>query len=304
VIRAIGYLNLCQYGDAYRALTLLEREYRPYLEKIEKYLSRPTKPDHHQTVKSFLKAGKAPTDIDGLPGAVVREIARHRDFINLQKSLNRLIDEKPYYGQFEGHVERELKSAQAAVTETRVRIEELRKRLATANQRKDQPKNQPKTRESISELTLALEKQYDRLNDQFFMVDLYSEAKVGMTAYRSDVAQAADKRLSSMREKIDRVLANRLKRLKTDLARILDNNELLRYEVFAGSGENIRYQVAGGEVEKRIPASVLPKSKSLQWEFDGEYWEDEIGHFRSSLKNNCPGSSGRQIQAQIEGDDL
>ena len=89
--------------------------------------------------------------------------------------------------------------------------------------------------------------------------------------------------------------------LKTDLARILENNELLRYEVFAGSGENIRYQVAGGETSRRIPASVLPKSKALHWDFDGEYWEDEIGHYRSTLKNNCP-DAVRVHQASLEGE--
>ena len=70
---------------------------------------------------------------------------------------------------------------------------------------------------------------------------------------------------------------------------LLDNNELLRYEVFSGSGETIRYQVTGGQVknENRIPASVKPK-KSQNWDFDGEYWEDEIGSYRTTLVDKCP----------------
>ena len=75
-----------------------------------------------------------------------------------------------------------------------------------------------------------------------------------------------------------------------EIAQVLENNEFLRYEVFAGSGENIRFQVTGGTVNQgRVAASVAPP-KSLKWDFEGEYWEDEIGSYRSTLKNNCPDS--------------
>ena len=29
-------------------------------------------------------------------------------------------------------------------------------------------------------------------------------------------------------------------------------------------------------------------AKMMNWNFDGEFWEDEIGSYRSSLQNNCP----------------
>ncbi len=111
---------------------------------------------------------------------------------------------------------------------------------------------------------------------------------------------SADRRSGDIKTKLEHTIANRITKIRTDLARYLDNNELLRYEVFAASGENIRYQVAGGEKGNRVPATAIPKSKSLQWDFDGEYWEDEIGHYRSSLKNNCPDSSHRE-QASLGG---
>jgi hypothetical protein len=31
--------------------------------------------------------------------------------------------------------------------------------------------------------------------------------------------------------------------------------------------------------------------KALNWKFKGEIWEDEVGHYRSSLKNVCPQES-------------
>jgi len=71
------------------------------------------------------------------------------------------------------------------------------------------------------------------------------------------------------------------------------------FEVFSGSGENIRYQVAGGQVSgaNRIPAHIKPV-KMMNWNFDGEFWEDEIGSYRSSLQNNCPRSqAARKAEA-------
>lgn len=285
VIRTIGYINLCQYGDAYRTLSILERDYRPSLNWMDAFIKGAgNRLGYYQTVRDFIasQAQKSPPkEINGLPAPVIREMARHRDFTNLQKALNRQSDERQAYGRLDADVDKSLKRAQWLVNNSRRRSETLRKQIAGIKQN-------PQMEQNRLQWMAELNRELGALNDHFFQIDLYNEAKAALPEYRKDVVGGADARMAKMREKIERVLANRLLRMKTDLARMLDNNELLRYEVFSGSGENIRYQVAGGEQSNRIPASVIPKSKSLQWDFDGEYWEDEIGHYRSSLKNNCP----------------
>jgi hypothetical protein len=47
--------------------------------------------------------------------------------------------------------------------------------------------------------------------------------------------------------------------------------------------------VAGGQVEEadRKPAEARSK-KDYGWRFKGEFWEDEIGNFKSDLQNLCP----------------
>jgi hypothetical protein len=295
VIRSIGYLNLCQYGDAYKMLSILEHEYRPALSKMERYItSAKQKPTYYQTVRNFLSAPKEAKEVDGLPVQVIRDMARHRDFTNLQKALNRQLDERAFYDKLEDDIEKSLKRAQWLVNNSRKRSEELRNKIASIRTKPDLESNR-------GQWNASLEKELGDLNDYFFQVDLFTEAKATMVDYKRDVIGGADKRLADMRSKMEVILANRLLKMKVDLARYLDNNELLRYEVFAGSGENIRYQVAGGETANRIPASVIPKSKSLQWSFDGEYWQDEIGHYRSSLKNNCPENVNLQ-HASLEGE--
>lgn len=296
VIRTIGYLNLCQYGDAYKSLSMMEHEYRPDLEKMDKYMA--SKPDYYQTVRNFMNAPKKATEVDGLPLPVIREMARHRDFTNLQKSFNRQVDEKSAYARLDGQVAGGLKHAQWLVNQSRKRIADYRKQIAALA-------HKPALEGNRAPLMAHLDKEMDDLNEEFFQVDLYNEAASALPDYRREVIGGADVRLNAMRSQMQKVLANRMLAMKTDLARYIDNNELLRYEVFSGAGENIRYQVAGGSTANRVPASVIPKSKSLQWDFDGEYWEDEIGHYRSGLKNNCAGANGSvQVkQANLEGNE-
>lgn len=303
VIRTIGYLHLCQYGDAYRTLTVLEKEYRSMLTSIDTYNKSISsfKDGRYGTVHRFLQNFNKPgrtdvPDMDGLPSPVIREVARQKDFLNLQKSLNRQIDERAIYSKIESEIDRSLKDAQNKVTATRRRLDQLRKDLASI---KSKPQLEPNRMQWQAELDSEL----TRLNERFFSVDLFNEAKKAVVQYNREVGTGADRRTLDLKSKMETVIANRLIKIRTDLSRYMDNNELLRYEVFAASGENIRFQVAGGEKSNRVPASAIPKSKSLQWDFDGEYWEDEIGHYRSSLKNNCPMTGdARREQASLTGE--
>jgi tetratricopeptide (TPR) repeat protein len=288
VIQTIGYLHLCQYGDAYRTLTVLEKEYRSMLASIDAF-ERSTKSfsdGRYGTVRRFLVGFNQPgrtdvKDVDGLPSPVIREVARQKDFINLQKSLNRQIDERAVYAKIETEVDRSLKDAQGKVNQIRRRIEQIKKDIASI-------RSKPHLEPNRQQWNSVLQSELARLNDLFFSVDLFNEAKKSVSQYNREVVGGADRRVLEIKQKLESVITNRLVKVRTNLARYMDNNELLRYEVFAASGENIRFQVAGGEKTNRVPASAIPKSKSLQWDFDGEYWEDEIGHYRSSLKNNCP----------------
>lgn len=91
------------------------------------------------------------------------------------------------------------------------------------------------------------------------------------------------------------VLKDRLKNLTGDLKDLLDQNELLQYEVYSGAGEHLRFQTVSQDIKGDDPKarelaqaqSLKEKDKKVKWNFQGEIWEDEIGHFRSSLKNVC-----------------
>jgi hypothetical protein len=68
----------------------------------------------------------------------------------------------------------------------------------------------------------------------------------------------------------------------------LDQSDILKYEIYSGAGDQVRFQLAGGESQQQGTSPALKSDNAVNWDFRGEVWEDEIGHYRSSLKNACP----------------
>ena len=118
------------------------------------------------------------------------------------------------------------------------------------------------------------------------------KARISIKTLRELGISRLEKEKEELRLQASKALQIRFKELVADLDHVLEQNEVLQYELFSGAGEHIRYQMAGGEVsEKERPELKVEKEKSLTWKFKGEIWEDEVGHYRSSLKNVCPQES-------------
>lgn len=285
VVRTIGYLNICQFGDAYRTLSQLDNMHRNWLTQIKSYRKDAKALKHYESLVKYLKSASSQTNIDGLPFQVLREIGRHRDFLNIQEAINARIDEGDQYFHINGVINKEKDNMKWLIKKSKERLAELSLKLKQAEKNAELAKNinpwkQQKKNEEAVLATLQ------------FKLEVYEDSHKSFTKFKS----IAERRLKDKKQELQlaagEVLRDRLKRIEQKLVSILDNNELLRYEVFAGSGENIRFHAAGGVAKgdqpNRIHYSVKPESKSLQWNFDGEFWEDEIGNYRSSLKDNCP----------------
>ncbi len=282
VVRTIGYLNICQYGDAYRTLSLLEDDYRIWSKKLEEYLKSPKTPQNHfELVRDYLR-GKSDQDHAGLPHQVIREAARQRDYLNVQQALNERLQELEQFNGVHGAIRKERDSYRSRLDMSKRRLEELRakQQVAIAD---------PALKTKVSEYQRSIDLELAiALGHQHVLFTL-EQSRRGFVEFKQQAESRIQKDIASLRLSAGRLIAGHLERIQSEMKRVLDNNEFLRYEVFAGSGENIRYQVAGGQTAgpSRIPASVKPE-KPLNWSFDGEYWEDEIGNYRSNLKNNCP----------------
>lgn len=286
VVRTIGYLNICQYGDAYRTLSQLDQMHRSWLGQIQTFRKGASNLKHYEAMIKYLKAKTTSQSIEGLPYQVLREIGRQKDFLNVQEAINARIDEADQYGFMNNIINKDKGQVKWLIKKSKERLAEISAKLKKSEKDAELAKNinQWKREKKFEEATV---------DDLIFELQVYEDSHKSFGVFQKTAEANLQARKKSLQLAAGDILKERLKKIETRLVSILDNNELLRYEVFAGSGENIRFHAAGGASgtqasNHRVPHTAKPESKALQWNFDGEFWEDEIGNYRSSLKDNCP----------------
>lgn len=286
VVRTIGYLNICQYGDAYKTLSWMEKDYRNWNDKAVTYLKANSKPlNIYNTVRSYIR-GKSDQAVDGVPYQVWRELARRKDFLNLQTALNDKLDETKRYEGINEKIKAEKASIRFSAAQSKKQFDVWRNQIAKSKTDRSLLKN-------IDTYNNNLKLERDRTIGYRFKLAILEQSRQGYLNFQKTSQGKLDSETASLSVKAGDVLLKRANQMMSEMNRVLENNEFLRYEVFSGSGENIRYQVSGGEVSgqvNRVPAHIRP-TKMMNWNFDGEFWEDEIGSYRSSLQNNCPNTA-------------
>lgn len=258
VIRTVGYLNLCQYGDSMHVLQDMKKKYGNWKSQIDEYQKiKKSDADYYDTFKLWAQNPDL-KNVDGLPRSFIVELARHPSFLSIQKQINNYDDEITRFNNLAVSVlrlEKKILEEQALI---------MKKPFKSEAERED-----------------ALEP---------VKIQLYI-AKKARTAIKEARQKAVDRLESektSLKNQAAKTLVARFKELQTKLNEVLDQNEVLAYEIYSGAGEHIRYQMAGGEINDTArPELKAEAEKSVNWKFKGEIWEDEIGHYRSSLKNVC-----------------
>lgn len=283
VVRTIGYLNICQYGDAYKTLTWMEKDYREWYAQLDKYLeTKGTEPlNVYKTVKSYIQ-GKSSDNLEGVPFQMWREMARRKDFLNIQTALNDKADEAHRYEGVNEKIKKEKAGIRSRSEQAKRRFDDLKNRIA-------QGKRNRLPAIELADLQNSMKLEKDLIIGLRYQLAILEQGRQGYLSFQRSCQAKLDTETANLSVAAGKGLMSRAKTMRDEMSRLLENNEFLRYEVFAGSGENIRYQVAGGEVNtaNRVPAHIKP-TKMMNWSFDGEFWEDEIGSYRSSLQNNCP----------------
>ncbi|MGH1467666.1 MAG: hypothetical protein ACRBBP_02150, partial [Bdellovibrionales bacterium] len=145
------------------------------------------------------------------------------------------------------------------------------------------------------EVAKALKKKRKSVFDEGYSLNyrikLFDKGIISYKKANGDAVKRAEKMRDDYLVEAENTLQESMGNVDARLETVLRNNDLLRYEIFANSGKNIRYRVAGGKVneapDSRRPAETRSK-KDYGWKFKGEFWQDEIGNFKSDLKNLCP----------------
>lgn len=274
IVRTVGYLNLCQYGDGLNVLEDLKKKYTSINDKLKSFqTSNKESIKFYDLVKLWMKNTNL-EEVDGVPRAFIVELARHPTYISVQKQINNYEDENSRFNKITIDLIRKERVA---------RLEMLKAKNALSAARREGQKN-----------TTDLEKKFLAVGVEQV---IYSRAREGIKKMREAAVARLQKEENSLRLKVAMNLQNRFKQFTASLDNLIDQKEVLSYEIYSGAGEHIRFQMAGGEIkDDRAPANITPTEKdSYSWKHKGELWEDEIGHYRSALKNVCPSEDIAQV---------
>jgi Putative Zn-dependent protease, contains TPR repeats len=267
VVRTVGYLNLCQYGDGAQVLQEMQKRYTPWKGKLDAYsTSHKQTTAYYDTVKTWLKNSDL-KEVDGLPRSFIVELARHPSFMTVQKQINGYEDETQRFNKI-------------ALTLIKLERSMIQKQSEASKEMADAKRSGSSDKVATAERKLLGAK---------IQYHIAKKARLSIKSLRDSGLARIEKEKNGMRDVASSALQRRFKEMQANLNRVIDQNEVLKYELFSGAGEHIRYQMAGGEVNDKERAELkVADEKQLNWKFKGEIWEDEVGHYRSSLKNVCP----------------
>jgi hypothetical protein len=229
----------------------------------------------------------------GLPRSLLVEIARDPKFIELQKQLN------------------EIEENSATLTGLRTQLQTLEDKLAQNEQsHKDRLKEvikllEMQKQDAAGQETLTTQRlQIERkIQKQVLLRQILAEARSGLIKESERFETLWEQRKSHLKGRQKSVIQASFQNLEKDLNHWLDQSELLFYEIHNGAGEHLRYQMAAtneNQMPGNKPSKFKKEDKDLQWAFDGEIWEDEVGHYRSSLKNVCPQEENLKVSEITE----
>ncbi len=275
VVRTVAYLNLCQFGDAQSVLQNLGRKYAPLYGKLAAYGEVHKKSsDYYDTVRNWLKAPNL-KEVDGVPRSFIVEWARHPSFTNIQENINTYEDEISNFNKITLNLIQREKDILKLQNDTNKLLSDTRIKMNDPKVSKDILKSEEA---SLVKTLSALKYESANIN----------RARNQVRVIRDLSFQRLEKDKTALRVLASDTLKKRYGRMVEDLKNLIDQNEVLQYEIYAGAGEHLRYQTAGGEINKDQRDQLkVEKNKAMKWSFKGEIWEDEIGHFRSSLKSVC-----------------
>lgn len=266
LIRSIGYLNLCQYADALKVVQDLQRKYKPILTGLENYNKSTNAKQDFETVREFAKNPEV-SQIKSIARPFLFAWAKDPGFERHQSRINQAEDEMELFKNLSLEV---IKTERDLAAEANT----LAGKIAAGPSKKD-----PSDIMDRWKLDLA------RVKTEHGLIQ---QARKSMQALRGSYFADLEK-LKEERKKMAAVsLADKRKDMTANLKGILDQAEVLLYEIYSGAGDHMRFEAAGGKVEKRETAALKgTKENEVRWQFRGEIWEDELGHFRSSLNNVC-----------------
>jgi len=127
-------------------------------------------------------------------------------------------------------------------------------------------------------LLLALDRESARIR---------SDATLGAAA--GDLLEAIARQKELTEQLAGKFVQGRLADMERLIGVLEGDKELIAFETTKGEKEMLetRADVTAQLAAQRLQRPAMPQSGHEYWPFDGEYWPDEIGYYRYTLKDAC-----------------
>lgn len=108
----------------------------------------------------------------------------------------------------------------------------------------------------------------------------------GSFAYKfvNDKLRQMNKKITDLENSLGKDFKNKFNATLAEQKRLERVADIVDYEIFARSSDSITNRVAGTKFKDKMKKIGRKKSS---WIYVGEFWADEVGRFRSLLKNKC-----------------
>jgi len=86
------------------------------------------------------------------------------------------------------------------------------------------------------------------------------------------------------------VARQRLQRRLNELKDLINQKKKIKFEIARAKKGNLAQEIPTGEeikANRRDPGEVEVSDKQMYWEFKGEYWRDELGHYVFNIGSAC-----------------
>lgn len=279
LIRSMAFLSLCHFPDADEALKVVEDFYKALYNSS--VTAKKTNVNFYELLKQSLSMNPN-SEVQGFPVPLIRYAAIDIDFIQVQESINNLIDELSAQRKLENKIAKRVRFYEKDKISNIDKVAKLKEQIYRLKSKKSKKQ---KVDEKENELRDA--------QNQLASINVgINSLNSGVDFHISKLNQKI-KSLERLKSKAEqsaaRVLKNKVIVTLKQLKEKLNQAELIRFEIFSRSGNNIRYRLAGGKISKKDSQTAFKAfgAKELKWDFKGEIWKDEYGSLDASVKNLC-----------------
>jgi tetratricopeptide (TPR) repeat protein len=110
------------------------------------------------------------------------------------------------------------------------------------------------------------------------------------TQIASEVLQELTVQQSVAAADAGKVARDRVARLTKELGALARDGSKIKFEILNAKAEDLSKQVlkAGAVAGNHKEEPIVVDDEHFQWNFNGEYWKDELGYYRFRIRSRCP----------------